>query len=81
MVQSRQLHKDNPDAHYCAAIFKYMEQFTIIFQEYRTVVSLDDKNNIEIGEPNFPVASVDRGKEVLVGLVTKWYMKGTSEIT
>ena len=31
------------------------------------MVSVDDKHNIKIGEPNFPVASVDRGKEVLVG--------------
>ena len=29
MVQTRQLHVDHPDAHYWAAIFKYMKQFAI----------------------------------------------------
>ena len=51
---------DHPDAHYCPAIFK---QFAIMFRDYTTMVSVDDK---KIGESNFPVASVDRGT-VLVG--------------
>ena len=54
---------EHPDAHYCAAIFKYMKQFAIMFRDYTTMVSVDDK---KIGESNFPVASVDRGT-VLVG--------------
>ena len=31
------------------------------------MVCLDDKHNINLGEPGFPVAAVDRGKEVVVG--------------
>ena len=54
---------DHPDAHYCPAIFKYMKQFAIMFRDYTTMVSVDDK---KIGESNFPVASVDRDT-VLVG--------------
>lgn len=71
MVQSRQLHADHPDAHYCAVIFKYLRQFSIIFCDYTSLLSLDDKHNIKVGEPNFPVAAVDRGKEVLVGVNAK----------
>ena len=80
MVQSRQLHADHPDSHYRAAILKYMKQFAIMFRDYTTMVSLDDKHNIKIGEPNFPVAAVDRGKEVLVGLNSK-FMVGDHDFT
>lgn len=72
MVQSHQLHADHPDAHYCAAILKYMKQFAIMFRDHTTLVSLDDKHNIKVGEPNFPVAAMDRGKEVLVGTDAKF---------
>ena len=34
MVQSRQLHADHPDSHYCAAIFKYLKKFAITFREH-----------------------------------------------
>ena len=73
MVQSRQLHADHPDSHYCAAIFKYLKEFAIIFREHTTLVCLDDKHNIiKVGEPGFPVAAVDRGKQVLVGIDTSF---------
>lgn len=68
MVQSRQLHADHMDAHYAAAIFKYQKKFAVMFREHVAMVCLDDKHNIKIGEPGFPVAAVDRGKEVVVGL-------------
>ena len=34
-----------------------------MFRDHSTVVCLDDKQNIKIGEADFPVAAVDRGKE------------------
>ena len=67
MVQSRQLHADHIDAHYAAAIFKYQKKFAVMFRDHLTMVCLDDKHNIKIGEPGFPVAAVDRGREVVVG--------------
>ena len=56
-----------------------------MFRDYTTMVSLDDKHNIKIGEPNFPVAAVDwgkevLGKEVLVGLNSK-FMVGDHDFT
>ena len=80
MIQSRQLHADHVDSHYCAAIFKYLKHFAIMFRDHSTVVCLDDKHNIKIGEPDFPVAAVDRGKEVLVGISSK-FMVGDHDFT
>ncbi|XP_013398537.1 uncharacterized protein LOC106165011 [Lingula anatina] len=66
MVQSRQLNHDHVDAHYVAAIFKYLKSFSVMFKEYTALVFLDDKHGIKVGEPGYPVAAVDRGKSVLV---------------
>ncbi len=66
MVQSRQVNADHPDAHYCAALFRYLREFAILYQSYVTFVSQDDKHNIKVGEPGLPIAAVDRGKQVLV---------------
>ena len=32
-----------------------------------TLISVDDKHSIKIGEPGYPVAALDRGKQVIVG--------------
>ncbi|KAI8517529.1 hypothetical protein Bbelb_035460 [Branchiostoma belcheri] len=66
MVQSRQLNHDHVDAHYAAAIFKYLKSFAVKFREYTALVFMDDKHGIKVGEPGYPVAAVDRGKSVLV---------------
>ena len=63
MVQSRQLSFEHADSHYAAAIFKYLREFSILHREH---TSLDDKHVIKCGEPNHPVAAIDRGKRVLV---------------
>lgn len=39
--------------------------------KFTDVISLlceDHKHNVKVGEPGFPVAAVDRGKRVIVGL-------------
>ena len=38
----------------------------IKFRPRTTLVCLDDKHSIKLGEPGLPVAAVDRGKSVLV---------------
>ena len=65
MVQARQLRLDHPDAHYASAIFRYQKEFACMFRDQVEFLSCDDKHTIKVGEPNFPVAAVDRGKEVL----------------
>ena len=74
MVQSRQLHSDHIDSHYAGAIFKYEKTFAVMFRSHVTMVCLDDKHNIKVGKPGFPVAAVDCGKEVWLVeiLASRW---------
>ena len=66
MIQSRQLNSEHQDAHYAAAIFRYMRELAVKLRERASLVCMDDKHAIKIGEPGVPVAAVDRGKSVLV---------------
>lgn len=66
MVQKRQFRHDHVDAHYCAALFRYMREFALRFRDCSMFVSLDDKHRIKVGEPNYPVAAAERGRRVLV---------------
>ena len=68
MVQVRQLRKFHPDAHYASALYRYLRSFAVKFSSSCTFASLDDKHHCKVGEPNYPVAAVERGKAVLVSL-------------
>ena len=35
------------------------------------MVSMDDKHTVKVGEPDYPVAGAERGKQVLVSLTKK----------
>ena len=54
------------DAHYASS------SPSIKFREFCSYICSDDKHTIIIGEPGFPVASAERGKEVLVGMNTQF---------
>ena len=66
MVQARQFRKTHEDAHYTAAIFRYVKEFAIRFREHSHMFCLDDKHRMKIGEPGFPVAAAERGRRVMV---------------
>ena len=66
MVQARQLRVDHPDLHYASALFRYEREMAIKYREFSNIFFLDDKHRCKVGEPNFPVAAVDRGKSVIV---------------
>ena len=66
-VQSYQVHSYHIDSHYAATTFKYEKTFAGMFRSHLTMVCLDDKHNIKVGEPGFPVAAIDHGEEVVVG--------------
>ena len=68
MVQARQLRKFHDDAHYASAIYRYLRSFSVKYISFCTFASLDDKHHCKVGEPNYPVAAVERGKSVLVSL-------------
>jgi hypothetical protein len=72
MIQSRQFRKTHIDCHYASAIFRYLKEFAIKYKEQSALVFMDDKHGIKIGEPGCPVAAVDRGKRVVVGISTKF---------
>ena len=61
MVQARILRKHNPDAQYVNAIFVNNPNDSIFF-------STDAKCKITVGEPDYPIAAVNRGKKVIVGI-------------
>jgi hypothetical protein len=64
-VQSRQLSKFHVDAHYCAALFRYMRLFAIKFRNYCSLICADDKHKIPIGE-GIATSSGVRNKPSLV---------------
>jgi len=49
-VQSRLLQKNSDDAHYCAALFRYLREFCIQYCQWTCLISADDKHKVPIGE-------------------------------
>ena len=80
MVQKRQMRKFHEDAHYASAIFRYEKEMAIKYRRFTTFVSLNDKHKVPVGDPGYPVASVERGKKVLVS-VNKPFMVGDHDFT
>ena len=68
MIQTRLFRKNYPDTHYCNALYKFMKKRAIKHRTDSTFCSADAKCKVYIGEPDFPLASVPRGKKVLVGV-------------
>jgi hypothetical protein len=66
MVQQRQFRHSHIDAHYAAASFRHMRDYSLLVKQYCTFICLDDKHKISVGEPHYPVAAADRGWRVLV---------------
>ena len=68
MIQARLFCKNNPDTHYCNAIYNFMKQTAINHRTDSTFFNADGKCKVSVGKPDFPLASVSRGKKVLVGV-------------
>jgi hypothetical protein len=45
-----------------------LRDFAIKYRVISVFVCIDNKHRIKVGEPNFPVAAVERGREVIVSL-------------
>ena len=43
-----------------------MREYAVVCREYYRFVCLDNKHRINVGEPNFPVAAAERGRQVIV---------------
>ena len=68
MVQARLFRKHNPDLHFCNAIYNFMKERVMAHRDTSTLFSVDAKSKVSVGEPDFPTASVTRGKKVIVGI-------------
>ena len=66
MVQKHSISKANDDDHYFAAIYCYLSKFFVQFRVNCAMISTDDKNEIKVGEPNYPISVLTRKKRVLV---------------
>ena len=66
MVQSRQFRKSRIGCHYASSLFRYEKEFSIKCKPHIDFVCMDDKHTCKVGEPGYPLASVERGKRVLV---------------
>lgn len=67
-VQKRILRANHEDAHYAAAQFWYLREFSVCQKHHCTSLRRDDKHSIAIGEPNAAVASLDRGCWILASV-------------
>ena len=68
MVQARLFRKHNPDSHYCTSIYNFMKERAMAHRDTSTLFSVDAKCKVSVAEPNFPIASVTRGKKVIIGI-------------
>lgn len=67
LVFCLQVRVHHVDSHYCAAAWRYLREFSILHKELVSLVSLDDKHKVKVGEPSYPLAAAERGKQVIVG--------------
>ena len=68
MVQARLPRKNNPDAHYSNAVYKFLKQRAIKNRMNVAFYSADAKFKVSVGKLGFPVTPVARGKKVVVGV-------------
>ena len=66
MVQARQFRKSHEDCHYASALFRYEKSFAVKYRENVDFICMDDKHTCKVGEPGYPVAAVERGRQVIV---------------
>ena len=67
-LQARLFRRNNPDVHYCNAIYNFMKWRIIKHRTDLTFFSADAKCKVSVGEPDFPLSSVSPGKKVVVGV-------------
>ncbi|XP_073720261.1 uncharacterized protein [Misgurnus anguillicaudatus] len=61
-IQRRQLRASHPDAHFCAALFKFLRLRMYQLRSDIFVLFIDDKAKIPVGEPGEPVSTGVRGR-------------------
>ena len=64
-VQRCPLRLNHEDSHYTAALLQYLKHFCVQYRDHTLLLSCDDKHNIKVGEPQYAVAALYRGRRVL----------------
>jgi len=62
------MRKYHEGAHYASALFHYEKEMAVTFRKFAMFVSLSYKHKVPLGEPGYPVTSIECGKRVLVSL-------------
>lgn len=81
MIQARQLRKAHVDAHYCSALYRYLREMSVKFRKHCHLICMDDKHKCKVGEPDLPVAAVDRGKQVIVSTTGRRFAVADHDFT
>lgn len=58
--------------HYASALFRYLKEFALKYRIHTSIVCMDDKHSMKVGEPGYPVAAVERGRQMLVVMGTRF---------
>ncbi|CAC5380320.1 unnamed protein product [Mytilus coruscus] len=56
----------------CYKMTWYQKEFAIMYKPFCNFVCMDDKHKLKVGEPGYPVATVERGKQVIVAMGKKF---------
>ena len=46
-------------------LFKYQREYALLIKNHCLFVCLDDKHRVKVGEPGYPVAAAEHGRQVL----------------
>ena len=52
--------------HYASALFHYQKEMAILLQMNSWLIFMDNKHRCKVGEPGYPVAAIEKGKQVIV---------------
>ena len=74
MVQAHLFRKSNPDTHYANSIYKCLKQHAAKNCQNVAFFSEDAQFKVPEGEAGYPIATVTRGKKVIVGNNEKFHV-------
>lgn len=66
IVQQRQWGQQHEHSHYATCLFQYERKYAVLMRPYSIITCIDEKHRVKIGEPDAPVASAERGRQVIV---------------
>ena len=82
MMQKHMMCKQYGDEHYCAYIYKYLRSMTVELCDISSFICTNDKHKVPIGEPRYPLATLPRGRRVLIAIATnESYQVGDHDFT